>query len=357
LAKSKERVIRLEHAAEAKRLRREMRESDRAAKEKQARAREAQRIQEWRDGHIRRAVERVPAEVCSDVCRKVNGLLDSVPDCADIGVKVDEIIEAVLRPIRQREQEARALDAHRQRIARAVQSISLPYGATTDDREEARDAALASLTQLLQPAASDRELRINLEGAIRPVLERINRRQADAERKRLEANHKSSIDQTIALLPFEFLYMDATDEERAQAKTQVRAALEQLPPTASGADLNRAKQEALAPLKAAIRQRKERREQEQQQAREKERQQRVAASRADSLLSASVETTLRELEEHDAISFDGSWDLRDVRDKLAQKIRPAIIGAIDRNPAITDAQIRRRIGNLVDRRYKEFCDE
>jgi hypothetical protein len=355
LAKSKEKLIRLEHTAEAKRLKREIREIDRAARDEESRTREAQRVQAWRDGHIRRAVERVPAEVCSDVRRKVDSLLDSVPNCADIGPKVDEIIEAALRPIRQREQEARALDAHRQRIARAVQSVSLPYGATDDDREEARDAALASLSQLRQ-GASERELRTRVEEAIRPVLERINRRKADAETKRLEANHKSSIAQIIALLPFEFLYMDATEEEHAQAKAQVRAALEQLPPTASGADLNRAKQETLAPLKAAIRQSKERREQEQQQDREKDRQQRLAASRADSLLSASVETTLRELEKDDDISFDSYWDRCDLRDKVMQKIRPTIIEAIGRNPAITDAQIKTRIGNLVDRHYREFCD-
>jgi hypothetical protein len=356
LAKSKEKLIRLEHTAEAKRLKREMREIDRAAREEESRAREAQRVQQWRDGHARRAVERVPAEACSDVCRKVDSLLDSVPDCADVAAKVDQIIEAALRPIRQREQEARALDAHRQRIARAAQAISLPYGATADDREEAQDAALANLSELRQ-GASDRELRIKLEEAIRPVLERINRRQADAERRRQETNHKNSIAQILALLPLEFLYTDATSEECSQAKAQVCAALEQLPPTASGADLNRAKQEALAPLKAEIRQRKERAQQERELGRENERQQRLAASRADSLLSASVETTLRELEEDDEVRFDSYWDRCNLRDKLMQKIRPTIVAAIIRNPAITDAQIRRRIGNLVDRRYKEFCDE
>jgi len=356
LAKSKETVIRLEHAAEAKRLRRDMRESDRVAGEEQERAREAQRVQQWRDGHVRRAVERVPAEACSDVRRKVDSLLDSVPDCADIGAKVDEIIEAALRPIRQREQEARALDAHRQRIARAVQSVSLPYGATDDDREEAQDAALASLSQLRQ-GASERELRIRVEEAIRPVLERINRRKADAETKRLEANHKSSIAQIIALLPFDFLYMDATEEEHAQAKAQVRAALEQFPPTASGADLNRARQETLAPLKAAIRQRKERREQEQQQEREKERQQRLAASRVDSLLSANVEARLRELEEDGDITFDGYSDRLDMRDKLIKEIRPVLVARATQNPSMTDARIKERIGDLVDDRYQEFCDE
>jgi hypothetical protein len=85
LAKSKEKLIRLEHTAEAKRLKREIREIDRAARDEESRTREAQRVQAWRDGHIRRAVERVPAEVCSDVRRKVDSLLDSVPNCADIG--------------------------------------------------------------------------------------------------------------------------------------------------------------------------------------------------------------------------------------------------------------------------------
>jgi hypothetical protein len=98
LAKSKERVIRLEHAVEAKRLEQQSREIDRLAQEERERANEARRLREWHDGHIRRVVEKVPGDLCAATCATVEELLDRVPPGSNVTAKVDEIIHIALAP-------------------------------------------------------------------------------------------------------------------------------------------------------------------------------------------------------------------------------------------------------------------
>ncbi|HMD70619.1 MAG TPA: hypothetical protein VKF41_04715, partial [Bryobacteraceae bacterium] len=232
LVQSKEKVIRLQHSLQAKRLIHESCEMDKAAREERARAREAQRVQDWRDGHIRRAVERLPAEVCADVCARIEDLLNRVPACADVRGKVDELIEAVLRPIWRREDQERALAAHRKRIADAVGRISLPYGATSDEREEARELGVVALTQT-PVGGSDRQFRRALEDAILPIVERINQRQAEKERQGQEVSYKSRIDSIVSWLPLG-MPSGATSDEVEDARRVVCAALSQLPTTASG---------------------------------------------------------------------------------------------------------------------------
>ena len=46
-----------------------------------------------------------------------------------------------------------------------------------------------------------------------------------------------------------------------------------------------------------------------------------------------------------------------MRDKLIKEIRPVLVARATQNPSMTDARIKERIGDLVDDRYQEFCDE
>jgi hypothetical protein len=255
LVASKEGVIRLQHSVEAKRLKEESRQMDRAAREDQARAREAQRAQVWRDGYIRQVVETVPAEVCSHVCGTVADLLDRVPSCSNVSAQVAGIIDVALRPLRERERQERAGDAHRQRITRAVQSISLPF-ATPDEIDEAREVALAALTEHVPLGATDRQLRTVLDGAIRPVLDRVDARRADEERRRQLASRRSDVEATVSFLAFS-LPLEATRGERIQAEERVRAALEQLPIGACGAEMRAVRERQIAPIKAAIQERRD----------------------------------------------------------------------------------------------------
>lgn len=255
LARSKENLIRIEHAVEAKRLRQQSREMERAAQAEQSRAREAKRVQVWRDGYIRQVVETVPAEVCSHVCGTVADLLDRVPSCTNVSAQVAGIIDVALRPLRERERQERAGDAHRQRIARAVRSISLPL-ATPDEIDEAREVALAALTEHVSLSATDRQLRTVLDGAIRPVLDRVDARRADEERRRQLASHRSDVEATVSFLAYS-LPLEATRGERIRAEEQVRAALEQLPIGAGGAAMRAVRDREIAPIKGVIGQRKE----------------------------------------------------------------------------------------------------
>ena len=78
------------------------------------------------------------------------------------------------------------MEAHRKRIAHAVRVICLPRGAAHDDREEARECAAAALGERAPVGSTDRRIREVMGDAIRPVIGRINQREADEERRTLE---------------------------------------------------------------------------------------------------------------------------------------------------------------------------
>jgi len=314
LARSKEAVIRLEHSVEAKRLKQELRDLDQATAERRAQASQAQMRQRWRDSHIQRVIEKVPSEACAPTCSKVDELLESVPPGSNVTVKVDEIIETALRPIRRREEQDRAIEdalrlrldqsvredallkmaarsevenavrnlpnharypemraaadaavaqvnaavLHRKKIEREseIPLFGLPLGARSAEVEEARGLARAALMnpQLLPVGASDRQFRKVLDDAIAPVVERVNRRQAEQERQRQEASRRSAIDRTVSFV-FLALTSEATSEEVAQAGAKLRLALEQLPSNAGDREWEAAKESVLGPIRAAIRQR------------------------------------------------------------------------------------------------------
>jgi hypothetical protein len=213
LVRSKEKFIQQQLLADEKRVRREMRQSDREARTEDARARAAEEERRWRDLHIGRVIDKVPAEACGSACASVEYLLNSVPPSmrrlrggATVAAKVEEIIEATLRPYREREQQSHAQEAHRARIERAVDSISLPYGATGDDYDEARVLGRVALGALppptsLPPGASQfaalaaemaiqRQFIQTLRGAIRAVADRVNQQQVESQRREAEAQRR-----------------------------------------------------------------------------------------------------------------------------------------------------------------------
>jgi hypothetical protein len=311
LARSKEAVIRLEHSVEAKRLRQELRELDQANAQRRAQASQAQMRQRWRDSHIQRVIDKVPSEACAATCAKVDELLESAAPGSSVTVKVDEIIETALRPIRRHEEQSRAVEdalrlrldqsvredallkmaarsevenalrnlpnhasypemraaadaavaqinadvSHRKKIDREseIPLFGLPLGATSAEVEEARCLARAAL-QVLPVGASDWQFRKVLDDAIAPVVERVNRRQAEQERQRQQASRRSAIDRTVSFVSLA-LSRGATSEEVAQAGAKLRLALEQLPSSAGDREWEAAKESVLGPIKAAIRQR------------------------------------------------------------------------------------------------------
>jgi hypothetical protein len=145
--------------------------------------------------------------------------------------------------------------SHRKKIDREseIPLFGLPLGATSAEVEEARCLARAAL-QVLPVGASDWQFRKVLDDAIAPVVERVNRRQAEQERQRQQASRRSAIDRTVSFVSLA-LSRGATSEEVAQAGAKLRLALEQLPSSAGDREWEAAKESVLGPIKAAIRQR------------------------------------------------------------------------------------------------------
>lgn len=329
LARSKEKVLLMENEVETKRLQRQSRAFDRTAREEQARGRQARQVQDWRAGYIRMVAEKVPGEACGSACEKVEHLLNVVPPLTNIMPRVQEIIEAALQPIRRREQEAREVDAHRKRIADAVRAITLPRGANSEDREEAKELAMIALDENAPVGCTDRHIRKVVDDAIKPVIERIGQLEADRDRRVLDGLRGINRELMIARCrPY-----GATNAESNEAERLVRAALEQLPLTADFDQMHAARDKALASIQAAINQRS------------------CLAS-----LSRHIENNLAELEHEGAVTFEGYADRCDLRDKVARKIRPILTREVAQNSSLCEAEIKQRIADLVREHYEEFCE-
>ena len=239
LAKSKEKLVRLEHSLEAKKIQKKSREFDRAAQEERTREYEARMTQAWREGHLRRVVEALPASVCTAACDRLEAFLDRVPPRSNVTTKVGEIIETALRPIKRRVEQDRAINeairqrldrdaknidararveravlqladnatfadmsavarsaveainagfVHRRKLAEAVRLLALPVGATAAEYEDARDLAREAVASesAVPVGAPDRQLQRVIGTAISGVAEQVRRRNAIQEQKRQE---------------------------------------------------------------------------------------------------------------------------------------------------------------------------
>ena len=273
-------------------------------------------------------------EVLADLLNKVDRLLDTAPPFSDVSTQVQQLIDVVMRPIRERERREQALEEHRQRSERALQTItqaSLGYfDVERDDPDEARELARSALAAL-PPDASERHIRATLEHAIAPVKERIARRREIKSR----------------LLNLVYL-SHSPYGERDRMKCQVQSALEGLPLNATAADVDAAVERVVAPFRAAD-----------QQSAAAQKQQEAASNarfRWTLLLREHIDTRLEQLEQKGRVTFDDFWDRRDLFRKLEPRIEPTIIAEILKDPAPSDAQLKQRIAALVDQHYKEFCD-
>ena len=151
---------------------------------------------------------------------------------------------------------------HSERLKRALQNLNLhlPYGATPDDREEARELA-AEAVKRLPIGASDAQISSAISRVIGPIRTRIETREAEKERQKKqqqqEASHRNSINEMVSLVSLSLNLQGASDDERESGKAQARAALEQLPVGASYNQMQTAREKALAPIEIKIRERAE----------------------------------------------------------------------------------------------------
>ena len=151
-----------------------------------------------------------------------------------------------------------------------------------------------------------------------------------------------------------------TVEEDRKAREAVSEALAQLPLGASPQELEKTKEATLAPFLAAIAKRKvDAQELEEQARRDRERELQLAnvESRVDRRLSWHVAEYLRQLAQDEEIEFDGSDDRWQLEKDLKKRIRPMLLSDVREEPGMSDDEIDELIEDLVDDHIKEFLED
>jgi DNA-binding transcriptional MerR regulator len=342
LAKSKEAVIKLEHSAAAQQLRRGMRQTSRAEREEETRVREDQEARQWRNEYLRMVAHSVPAEVCADACGQVKRLLDSVPAGTDLHQRVAELIDAVQRPIRERQQQERDHAAHVERIETFLRSIRVSNSLheTKDDRDEARERARAALA-VLPIGSAEHKLRTTADAAIEPVRERIRRKEAQQE-------HRSRVQSVLVSM-----HIPGADwNELQEARELAGDALAAMPVGSSERQLRDRVAEAIR----RVVERSERRVAE-EDGRRKAEARKFQIQLFLFHLKSRIDDRLGELERAEEVFFDDYFDRQRVAGSVEKKIEPLLRAEIERNPQLSDADLRGRIARLVDEHYLDFCDD
>lgn len=343
LARSKEKVLKLEHSAAAQQLKREMRKTARAERDEEARARQEQAAHQWRNEYLRLVAHSVPSEVCADACGQVQRLLDSVPPGTDLHQRVAEIIDAVQRPIRERQQQERDHAAHVKRMEALIHSIRISNFSlqeTADDRDDARERARAAL-EVLPAGSTEYQMRMAADLAIEPVRERIRRKEAEYE-------HKSRVQSALVSMHIP----GANWGELQEARELAGDALATMPVGSSERQLRDKVTEAIR----RVVERSARRVAEEDTKRK-------AETRKFEIqlflyhLDNRIDDRLRELEQAEKLFVDDYWDRKGLAGKVEKKIEPLLRAEIERNPQLSDADLKNRIARLVDEHYREFCDD
>jgi excisionase family DNA binding protein len=146
-----------------------------------------------------------------------------------------------------------------------------------------------------------------------------------------------------------------TFEDNQQAGQAVSEALARLPVGTSQKELEKAKEAALEPFRAAIQERKADEDQARRE-REKAQQRAGVERRVDGRLSSHLGDYLRELGE-DEIVFDDAADRWEMETGLKKRIRPLLLSEVLEDPKISDQDIDELIEELVDEHKREFLDD
>jgi len=150
-----------------------------------------------------------------------------------------------------------------------------------------------------------------------------------------------------------------TVEEDRAAREAVFEALARLPVGTAQKELERTKEAALEPFRAAIQKRKteeQRREVQACQERDEARKRTEVETRVDWRLPGRVGTYLAELDGNE-IEFDDLSDLRKMEINLENRIRPILIGEVLGDPEISDGDLDALIEELIDAHLGEFLDD
>jgi excisionase family DNA binding protein len=151
-----------------------------------------------------------------------------------------------------------------------------------------------------------------------------------------------------------------TSEENEQAGQAVREALVRLPVGASLQELQRAKDAALEPFRAAIQRREaaaQECEEQDRRERERARQRADVEGRVDQRLSYHLWKYIRELKAEGEIEFDRHSGRSELESDLKGRIRGKLLAESLATPAMSDHEIDDRIDALVDEHIEEFIKD
>jgi len=136
----------------------------------------------------------------------------------------------------------------------------------------------------------------------------------------------------------------ATPEENEAAKNKVGKALGTIPIGPSYREMERIRDAALQPFKAAI----AKRQREEKRGREIE--------STVSYRLGHVFNYLGQLEQEGELKFTWFFDRSQTAKKLEERIRPILVNEMRKKQATSDEDIERRIEQLVDQNLDEFCE-
>ena len=362
LAKSKEELIKLGHSAEAQRLKRDIRKADQAEREERSRAREAAQARQWRDKYRRWVIEGVPGELCAAALAELERLLDKVSPGENVERPVMDLIEAVLRPVRERRQRERQQAARVQWIEKVLSSLrlfplydALTLHETREDREDSLDLARAALKRLPEDA-TEREMTGTAEQAMEPVRERIRSKKAAQEYQSRVQRALGSVD-----------VRGGNWSELQEARELAADALAKMPVGSSERELRDKVADAIQRIVERCARRRAEEERESQEA-ERQRQAEHRKWQLDyaffgysGRLARHIAKRVDELEGKRIFFDDNYWRRNQERDgllgALREEIEPLLRVELERNPKLSDAELEVRARSLVNQHYEKFLDD
>lgn len=280
-----------------------------------------ERRQRWEQQWMQYALDSLPYGARREVEIEVHAAVDAVlsgvqPSQPETNTQrlVDAVVHWALRPWTRKQEIERALNSAIEKLPWAVRN-SREY---VPLKLHASEAAVEAVGRLREEASYQEMETVALQ-AVQPVIRAYQ--------------HHESCQRIIGHVHL----FDATREEQEVAKETVRKALETLPIGAATRELEKAKDDALAPYKAIVSERKEKARLES----ERQAQRRAAEWKAD--------LQLDHIARYLATEFDlDRWELRREAERLRPLIRKALVEELLKNPNLTADQIRRSIKEQID---------
>jgi hypothetical protein len=144
----------------------------------------------------------------------------------------------------------------------------------------------------------------------------------------------------------------ATTEESEGARNKVSKALDAIPVGTSYKEMERVRDAALQPFKAAI---AKRNAEEEKRKKEERRTQEIESTVSYRL--GHVYDYLGQLEQEGELEFTWFFDRSQMAQRLEERIRPILVNEMRKKQATSDEYIERRIEQLVDQNIDELCEE